>query len=190
MDYQSLFSSKTGTAVEMPAGPLTPPKYVFSVTYADPNSLSIQWFSEAMQNAVDREGRDLAAYPPTQGHVGMRELICHNLKARRDLDAEVDSTFLTSGAGGAIQSILDLLVDPDDIVLVEEFCYLGTIKMLLQRRAKVVHVPTDDQGMQTDALETISTLSPHTATPTRRPRTHMVCAIPTKILRYFAYLFC
>lgn len=139
----------------MPAGPLTPPKYVFSVTYADPNSLSIQWFSEAMQNAVDREGRDLAAYPPTQGHVGMRELICHNLKARRDLDAEVDSTFLTSGAGGAIQSILDLLVDPGDIVLVEEFCYLGTIKMLLQRRVKVVHVPTDDHGMQTDALETI-----------------------------------
>lgn len=153
MDYEALFSSNVGAEFEMPPGLKAPTKYVFSVTYADPSSLSTRWLSEAMQEAVSREGIDLAPYPPPQGHVGMRELICRNLEERRGLAVDVDSIFLTGGAAGAIQSILDALVEPGDVVLVEEFCYLGTIRMLLQRRAQVVHVPTDDQGMQTDALE-------------------------------------
>ena len=153
MDYEALFSSNVAAKVEMPAGLAAPTKYVFSVTYADPNSLSTRWLSEATQQAVNKEGIDLAYYPPPQGHVGMRELICRNLKDRRGLDVDVDSIFLAGGAAGAIQSILDALVDPGDVVLVEEYSYLGTIKMLLQRRAQVVHVPSDVQGMQTDALE-------------------------------------
>ena len=153
MDYETLFSSNVAAEVDMPAGLKAPTKYVFSVTYADPSSLNTEWLQEAIDEAARNEGIDLAPYPPPQGHVGMRDLICRNLKERRGLDVDVDSIFLTGGAAGAIQSILDALVDPGDVVLVEEFCYLGTIKMLLQRRARVVHVPSDEHGMRTDALE-------------------------------------
>ena len=173
MDYEKLFSVNVAADVDMPAGLKAPTKYVFSVTYADPGSLSKQWLSDAMQEGIRRDGTDLAAYPPPQGDVGMRELICRNLKERRGLDVDVDSIFLTGGAAGAIQSILDALVDPGDVVLVEEFCYLGTIKMLLQRRAQVVHVPSDEHGMHTDALE--STVRDHLS---RGQRPKLIYTIP------------
>jgi len=153
MDYAALFTSNAGAEVEMPPGLKVPTKYVFSVTYADPHTLSSQWLSQAAQSALQQEAIRLAPYPPPQGHIGMRDLICRNLRKTRGLNVDAESVFLTGGAAGAIQHILDALVDPGDVVLVEEFCYLGTIKMLLERRAHVAHISTDDQGMQTVALE-------------------------------------
>ena len=155
VDYEKLFSSHVSAQVDMPAGLMVPTKYVFSVTYADPHVLSAQRLSEAAQLAVGKEGLGLASYPPTQGHVGMRELISQHLRTKRGLNTDVDSVFLAGGAAGAVQSILDALVDPGDVVLVEEFCYLGTIKMLLERRAEVMHVPTDHHGIQTVVLENL-----------------------------------
>jgi 2-aminoadipate transaminase len=83
----------------------------------------------------------------------MRELIAGDLNEKRAVDTDADSIFLSGGAGGAIQVILDAFIDPGDIVLVEEFTYLGTLRALLERRAQVVHVPTDREGMDTGALE-------------------------------------
>ena len=153
MKYETLISTRLPAPVDTPVGLAAETKYVFSVTYADPDTLPSEGLTDAMRDAMLREGRDLAQYPPPQGHVGMRELIAQRLGEGRKLDASVDSVFLSGGAGGAIQTILDALIDPGDIVLVEEFCYLGTLNALLGRRAQVVHVPTDDRGMDTDALE-------------------------------------
>ena len=110
---------------------------------------------DALRVAMRTQAEDLAKYPPSQGHIGMRELIAQRLEENRGLKTDIDSIFLSSGAGGAIQVILDAFIDPGDIVLVEEFCYLGTLAMLLSRRANVIHVPTDEQGMDTDAVRSI-----------------------------------
>ena len=153
MDYEKLLSGSIPAPVEMPPGLAADVKYVFSVTNADPHSAPFVGMADALRDAMSREGPDIAKYPPPQGHVGLREMITANLKARRGVDANVDDVFLSSGAGGAIQSIIDVLVEPGDPVLVEEFTYQGTLRMLLEHGADVVHVPTDDQGMDTDALE-------------------------------------
>ena len=153
MNYDKLYSRSLPAPVDMPSGALAQTKYVFSVTYTDPDTLPSDGLAKAIQDGLEREGRDLAMYPPPQGHEGMRELIAQNLSERRGIDGGVDSVFLSLGAGGAIQCILDAFIEPDDVVLVEEFTYLGTLKMLLERRAQVVHVPCDRDGMDTDALE-------------------------------------
>ena len=153
MNYKKLFSRNLPMTVDMPAGLAAATKYVFSVTYAVPDTLPTEGLSDAMRDAMQREGLDLAPYPPPQGHKGMRELIARTLGENRGIETGIDSIFLSSGAGGAIQCILDAFIDPGDIVLLEEFSYLGTLSMLLRRGARVVHIPTDEQGMDTDALE-------------------------------------
>ena len=153
MDYKNLFSENLPAAVETPAGLTADTRYVFSVTYADPDTVPYEGLSDAMRVAMEREGRDLAKYPPSQGHEGMRQWIADNLKRLRGLEAGVDDIFLSSGAGGAIHCIVSAFINPGDVVLVEEFTYQGTLKMLLERGARVVHVPSDRQGMDTDALE-------------------------------------
>ena len=153
MNYEKLFSKNLPAPVDMHPSSRVDTKYVFSVTYADPDSLPAEGLSDALRVAMRTQARDLAKYPPPQGHIGMRELIAENLKEKRGLETSIDSIFLSSGAGGAIEVILDAFIDPGDIVLVEEFTYLGTLSALLSRRAQVIHIPTDDQGMNTDALE-------------------------------------
>jgi 2-aminoadipate transaminase len=155
MDYTNLFSRNIPAPMDFPAALMKPARYVFSVTYTDPDTLPAEEMWEEMREAMRREGRDLALYPLPQGHAGLRELIAQNLKRKRGAEVDADSIFLSSGAGGAIQCILDAFIEPGDVVLLEEFSYLGTLFMLLQRRAQVVHVPCDDQGMNTDALESV-----------------------------------
>ncbi|MDP6823102.1 MAG: PLP-dependent aminotransferase family protein [Dehalococcoidia bacterium] len=154
MDYSGLFSSNTPLPVDMPAGLQADTKYVFSVTYADQGVFPTEGLIESLSKVIRNEGQTLSQYPPPQGHLGMRELIAGTLAGQRGA-AGIDpqSIFLSSGAGGAIGAILDVFIDPGDVVFVEEFSYLGTMRMLLERGADVRHVPTDVNGMDTDALD-------------------------------------
>jgi 2-aminoadipate transaminase len=153
MDYQKLFSNSLPAPVSTHSGLTADTKYVFSVTYADPQTVPYEGLSDAIREAMRREGPDLAKYPPPQGHLGMRELIARDLEEKRGIETSLDSIFLSAGAGGAIQTILEAFIEPGDTVLTEEFSYQGTLRMLLGRRAEVVHVTTDEQGMDTEALE-------------------------------------
>jgi DNA-binding transcriptional MocR family regulator len=153
MDYATLFSADMPLPVDMPAGLAASTKYVFSVTYADQDVFPAEGLIAAVATALRREGRSLAQYPPPQGHLGLRQMIAANLSAQRGIEVAPDAIFLSNGAGGAVEALLNVFVDPGDVVLVEEFSYLGTMRMLLERGADVRHVPTDADGMDTDALD-------------------------------------
>ena len=128
--------------------------YLFSTTFTDPQTIPYDDLSDALSRAMTRQnGADLALYPPPQGHEALRELIAANLSEKRGLETSPESIILTSGAGGAVQTLLDAFIDPGDIVLAEEFVYMGTLKQLVERGARVVHVASNGHGMDTDALE-------------------------------------
>lgn len=153
MDYARLLSRDFPAHVETPAVLAAPARYIFSVTYTDPDTLPAEVMWEGLGEVMRQQGRDLALYPHPQGHEGLRSLIAEKLRRTRGIQTAPEYVFLSSGAGGAIQCILDAFIDPGDTVLLEEFSYLGTLRMLLQRRARVVHVRTDQHGMDTEALE-------------------------------------
>ncbi len=153
MDYSDLFTKNMPAEVESPPGQSEDTRFVFSVTYTDPDTMPVQGFVDALSDIMPREGIDLAQYPPPQGHEGLREYIARALSENRGMEVPVDNIFLSSGAGGAVGTILDSFIDAGDTVLVEEFCYSGTLGMLLGKRANVVHIHTDENGMDTDALE-------------------------------------
>lgn len=153
LNYDGLFSKNLPAPVKTHPGLQADTKYVFSVTYADPENLPYETMCDALRDALVRDGTSLARYPVPQGHEGMRSLIAESLSHNRGLDVDIDSVFLSAGAGGALRAIVDAFIDPGDVVLVEEFTYLGTLTMLLERRAQVIHIPSDDQGMDPGALE-------------------------------------
>ncbi len=153
MDYSNLFSKNLPAEVASPPGQTEDAKYTFSVTYTDRGAMPVQGLAEALADILPREGAELAKYPPPQGHVGLREYIAESMSANRGVEVPVDNIFLASGAGGAVGTILDAFIDAGDTVFVEEFCYSGTLGMLMGKRANVVHVATDQDGMDADALE-------------------------------------
>ena len=80
-------------------------------------------------------------------------LIAERLSTLRGLNTDADSIVLSGGAGGAIENLLDIFLNPGDTVLIEEFSYLGTLAMLLSRQANVVHIDCDEQGIIPESLE-------------------------------------
>ncbi len=153
MNYTELLSKRRPAEVDMPAGLQAEAKYIFSVTNTVPEFIDVEKYSSAVGDVMRREGKDLAGYPPPLGHEKLREFIAEDLRINRGIDTDTESIILSDGAGGFIKIFLDAFIDPGDVVLLEEFSYLGTLRMFLEKGAQVVHIPTDSNGMDTKALE-------------------------------------
>ena len=153
MDYSEFFSKNLPAAVEMPAGLRADTAHIFSVTNAVPQAIDGALYAEAMSSVLLREATSLAGYPGLKGHEGLRGVIADELKDKRSADVDIDDIFISDGAGGAIRKLVDAFIDAGDVVIAEEFTYSGTLNMLLSKRAEVIHVNSDMDGMDTDALE-------------------------------------
>ncbi|MDE2687672.1 MAG: PLP-dependent aminotransferase family protein [Chloroflexota bacterium] len=153
MDYSEFFSKNLPAAVEMPAGLRADTAHIFSVTNAVPQAIDGALYAEAMSSVLLREATSLAGYPGLKGHEGLRGVIADELKDKRSADVDIDDIFISDGAGGAIRKLVDAFIDAGDVVIAEEFTYSGTLNMLLSKRAEVIHVNSDMDGMDTEALE-------------------------------------
>ena len=118
MDYTNLISRNLPATVEMPPGQQEDTRFTFSVTYTDKDTMPVDGFVSALADIMPNEGVDLAKYPPPQGHPGLREYIAEALSANRGVEVPIDNIFLSAGAGGAVGTILDTLIDAGDTVFV------------------------------------------------------------------------
>ena len=152
-NYQDLASTTLPPEIEMPPGLREDANYVFSVTYTDPDAMALKEFAEAAATAIERDGKDLGTYPPPQGHIALREFISSELSAKRGSDISPENIFLTSGAGGACQVFVDSFINPGDVVMMDEFCYHGSLNMFLKKGARPCHVAMDQDGIIPEKLE-------------------------------------
>ena len=154
VDYASLFSSNLPRSVATPPGAGDAVKYIFSITNAVPEVVDADEYLAAIRTGLETNGAaSLAGYPPPGGHVGLREMIAERLVANRGYEVSPGDVFISDGAGGAIAIILESFINPGDAVLVEEFTYMGSLRMMMERGAEPIHVACDDDGMLPDALE-------------------------------------
>ena len=152
-NYQDLASTTLPPEIEMPPGLREDVNYIFSVTYTDPDAMALKEFAEAAATAIERDGKDLGTYPPPQGHIALREFISSELSAKRGSDISPENIFLTSGAGGACQVFVDSFINPGDVVMMDEFCYHGSLNMFLKKGARPCHVAMDQDGIIPEKLE-------------------------------------
>ena len=153
MNYDSKFTTHNIPEISRPDGISEKTKYTFSITYTDQHSMDYAQFAETTRDIISREGNVLAPYPDPQGDLNLRNLISERLASLRGIKADADSIFISSGAGGAISNLINVFLEPNDTVLVEEFSYSGTLGMLLAKRANIIHVDSDENGILPDRLE-------------------------------------
>lgn len=128
-------------------------KYDFAIAYPDPSSLPLNGLLAGVQEAVAEQGQDLALYLTGHGHRPLREFVAAKLSRDQGIQVTADDLLLTSGAGQAIHVILETLINPGDVVLVDDFTYSGALFQMRRFQADVRGVPTDNEGMFPDALE-------------------------------------
>ena len=129
-------------------------KYDFAVAYPDPASIPFDGLLEGLRQAMQEEGGDLALYAHRQGYPPLRQYVANKLARDRNINASADDIILGDGSGQPIHLILEALVDPGDVLLTEDFAYVGTLNQMRRFRADLRGVPCDQEGMLPDALET------------------------------------
>jgi 2-aminoadipate transaminase len=149
-------------------------KYDFGTGFPDPDSFPAEGLHEALGRALKDKGRDFVLYPDPQGHPEMREFVAQKLLRERGMSVHPDQVLMTGGSGPAIALFVQLLTNPGDVLLTEDYTYVGTIGIMRNLRARIVGVETDELGMVPEALQqTIEDLRRFEITP------RMIYTIPT-----------
>ena len=113
MNYDSKFTTHNIPVISRPDGISEKTKYTFSITYTDQHSMDYAKFAETTKDIISREGNILAPYPDPQGYLNLRNLISERLAALRGIKVDADSIFISSGAGGAISKLINMIIISD-----------------------------------------------------------------------------
>jgi 2-aminoadipate transaminase len=126
----------------------------------DPESLPANEVRSALAAilADPASARAALQYGTTQGHAPLREKVLAHVLAldgvtARDVSVGVDDVVITTGSQQLLYVLGELLLDPGDIVITEAPSYFVYHGVLSSLGLRVLSVPMDDDGMNTDALE-------------------------------------
>jgi 2-aminoadipate transaminase len=101
--------------------------------------------------AVDRVLTDHGAaalqYSTTEGHLPLREWIAAQSRITPD------HVQIVSGSQQGLDLLGRVLIDPGDVVLVEQPTYLGALQAFAAYQPRFVEVATDDDGIVPEALD-------------------------------------
>jgi GntR family transcriptional regulator/MocR family aminotransferase len=92
------------------------------------------------------------SYADPGGHPALRAAVARRLGVSRSVRTGADDVLITNGAQQAIDVIARVLVEPGDVVAVEEPGYLPVRRLFRSQGATVVGVPVDAEGLVVDAL--------------------------------------
>src|SRR4051812_10224323 len=123
--YPNLFGKKVPPPAPRWAGNA---RYNFIGGHNDRSLIPIEGLIEATASVLRREGQDLALYSLAQGpqgYRGLRQFVADKLGGWRGIKASADDVLITSGSGQAIDLINQVLLEPGDTVILEEFTYGG-----------------------------------------------------------------
>jgi 2-aminoadipate transaminase len=108
--------------------------------------MPVEGFSRAMSRVLAEQGTEVLSYGPTAGYAPLRQTIAAEMRC------DPASVLVTSGSQQALELAFRALVDPGDVVLVEDPTYTGAISVLAALDARLVGVPLDEQGIRPDLL--------------------------------------
>jgi GntR family transcriptional regulator/MocR family aminotransferase len=91
-------------------------------------------------------------YAAPGGLPRLREAIARSVSYARDVRAEPDDVVVTAGAQQGLDLIARVLLEPGDVVAVEDPGYPNARRLFASHGARVVPIPVDDEGLVVDAL--------------------------------------
>ncbi len=117
-----------------------------------PELFDVPALREAFADALaDGRAQRALQYSTTEGHAPLREALAARMEAR-GLPTHPDDVLVTTGSQQALGLAAAALVDPGDVVLVEDPSYLAALQSFALAGARLVCVPAGSDGPDLDAL--------------------------------------
>jgi 2-aminoadipate transaminase len=163
-DYETVYSRKV--RVGLPRTPRVVVPYDFAVGHPDASAFPSRGLGEATTRMLLREGPDLALYPGDMSHDAARHLVRRKLNAHEGIDVPPSRIMITNGSTQGLLMVAEAFVNPGETVIIEEFCYPGTLRAFGYSEPRFVTVPTDAEGIiVTDLTRVLDRLAAQGVTP-------------------------
>lgn len=122
---------------------------MISFVYGDPDadSLPLEDMAEAAEYLSEHNRRDTLAYANPVGSEGLAVALADKLKRDYDISVTPEQILLSSGAASGLGLVVDMLVDPGDVVLADAPAWMGATGMFRLAGAEVVGVEVDSEGV-------------------------------------------
>lgn len=117
-----------------------------------PDCFPAEEIALAAERVLANEAGRVLQYGPTEGFPPLRAFLVELMRAR-GLSIGPEHLLVTNGSQQGLDMIAKLLVDPGDVVLVEEPTYVGALQAFRPYRPRFVTLPMDDDGLQIEGVE-------------------------------------
>ncbi len=126
----------------------------FATGNTNPETFPIGELADVAGEVVRTMAEDLSTYPGSLGHEGLRRLMAQRETDREGIAVDPDHVLITNGSMQSVTLAVEtLLGGTDDVVVMEELSYSGSIVAFRSMGIEMAGVPVDGDGMRTDALE-------------------------------------
>jgi 2-aminoadipate transaminase len=117
-----------------------------------PELFPVAAVAEAAAAILRDDGPAALQYGTTEGYRPLRQWVAGHLARTVGWSVPPEQVLITSGSQQGLDLLGRVFLDPGDLVLVENPAYLGALQAFRTYEADIVGVPTDDDGIQPDAL--------------------------------------
>ena len=117
-----------------------------------PELFDAEGLREAYERVLTEAPRQALQYSTTDGDPALRAAVAGRL-ANRGLPTGPDDLLITGGSQQALTLVAQTLLEPGDVVLVEDPGYLAALQCFSFTGARVLPVPGDAEGLDPSRLE-------------------------------------
>ncbi|MCR5296633.1 MAG: PLP-dependent aminotransferase family protein [Clostridiales bacterium] len=115
------------------------------------DALPDQVCADIAEHVLRENGKQILQYGATEGYPAFLESLHEYVN--KQLNCEVPAVLPVTGSTQAMDLLCKALIDPGDVVLVENPSFLGNLQCMKLYQAKLVPVESDGDGILTDDLE-------------------------------------
>jgi GntR family transcriptional regulator/MocR family aminotransferase len=124
---------------------------LFHVGQPDVTSFPYETWARLVARHARGSLQAVSLYQDAQGYAPLREAIAAHIGITRGVHCSPEQIIITAGAQGALDLVARVLLDPGDVVWIEEPGYQGARGALLAAGAKLVPVAVNGEGIRVEA---------------------------------------
>ena len=124
----------------------------FWVGRPDPDTFPVKTWRALLNKHVNIAGSGLTEYRDPAGLHGLRQAIADRLGPTRGMKVSPEQVIIVAGCQEALNVVSRLMIERDTPVVIENPCYQGAAFVFESYGAKLMPVPVDSNGIDTDQL--------------------------------------
>lgn len=121
----------------------------------DPSTFPAELMSGIAAELFEKQPAESLQYSVTEGYAPLRAKLAERLKKKFGIGTSDDTVLVLTGGQQGIDLTCKVLCNEGDAVICEEPSFIGALNAFRTYKTRLLGVPMDDSGMNTDALENI-----------------------------------